>query len=47
MIVERNRRGFISLYSYKYVTEDICTHVKFLGKWCEKPEESIVSMNSW
>ena len=32
---------------HKYVTEDISTHAKFLGKWYEKSEEPIVSMNYW
>lgn len=31
----------------EYVTEDISTHAKFLGKWYEKSEEPIVSMNYW
>ena len=37
----------ISSYNHKYVTEDISTHAKFLGKWYEKSEEPIVSMNYW
>ncbi len=42
-----NGRDHISSYNHKYVTEDISTHAKIPGKWYEKSEEPIVSMNYW
>lgn len=32
-------------YNHKYVTEDISTHAKFLGKWYEKSEEPIKNIS--